>query len=170
MKENIYKKYNDDDLNFLNVLCDDYRKFISNNKIEREVAKIKGVNKVTVNFMTTKMTIDADDDRIDEIEKEAEKIVNQIKEGISEKIYNNSIHRGHYELQNKNPRRLYFLHDSHLACTGRTSCGCHCPVNCSRNTRMRPFARRPIAPSPTGIPSRQSFGCSASIARPVTLL
>ena len=29
-------------------------------KIEREIAKIKGVNKVTVNFMTTKMTIDAE--------------------------------------------------------------------------------------------------------------
>ena len=48
-------------------------------KMEREIAKIKGVNKVTVNFMTTKMIIDADDERIDEIEKEAEKIVKKLE-------------------------------------------------------------------------------------------
>lgn len=48
-------------------------------KIEREIAKIKGVNKVTVNFMTTKMTIDADDERIEEIEKEAEKLVKKFE-------------------------------------------------------------------------------------------
>lgn len=51
-------------------------------KIEREVAKIKGVNKVIVNFMTTKMTLDADDDRIDEIEKEAEKIVKKLESQV----------------------------------------------------------------------------------------
>lgn len=37
MKENIWKKYNDEDINLLNEVCDDYRKFISDNKIEREV-------------------------------------------------------------------------------------------------------------------------------------
>lgn len=37
MKENIWKKYNDEDINLLNNICDDYRKFISDNKIEREV-------------------------------------------------------------------------------------------------------------------------------------
>lgn len=37
MKENIWKKYNDNDINLLNDICDDYRKFISVNKIEREV-------------------------------------------------------------------------------------------------------------------------------------
>ena len=39
MKENVWKKYTDQDINQLNDLCDDYRKFISNNKIEREVTK-----------------------------------------------------------------------------------------------------------------------------------
>lgn len=39
MKTNVWKKYNDDDFNILNLICDDYRKFISNNKIEREVVK-----------------------------------------------------------------------------------------------------------------------------------
>lgn len=51
-------------------------------KIEREIAKIKGVNKVTVNFMTTKMTIDADDERIEEIEKEAEKLVKKFESEV----------------------------------------------------------------------------------------
>ena len=54
-------------------------------KIEREVAKIKGVNKVTVNFMTTKMTIDADDERIEEIEKEAQKIVKKFESEVTMK-------------------------------------------------------------------------------------
>ena len=39
MKDSVWKKYNDDDINMLNIICDDYRKFISNNKIEREVVK-----------------------------------------------------------------------------------------------------------------------------------
>ena len=39
MKENVWKKYTNEDLNRLNDLCDDYRKFLSDNKIEREVAK-----------------------------------------------------------------------------------------------------------------------------------
>lgn len=54
-------------------------------KMEREIAKIKGVNKVTVNFMTTKMIIDADDERIDEIEKEAEKIVKKLESEVTMK-------------------------------------------------------------------------------------
>ena len=54
-------------------------------KMEREIAKIKGVNKVTVNFMTTKMTIDAADERIDEIEKEAEKIVKKLESEVTMK-------------------------------------------------------------------------------------
>lgn len=35
--ENVWKKYNDEDINKLNEVCDDYRKFISVSKIEREV-------------------------------------------------------------------------------------------------------------------------------------
>ena len=37
MKENVWKKYSDEDINELNEVCDDYRKFITNSKIEREV-------------------------------------------------------------------------------------------------------------------------------------
>jgi len=39
MKDNIWKKYNDSDINKLNVLCDKYKEFISSSKTEREVVK-----------------------------------------------------------------------------------------------------------------------------------
>ena len=39
MKDNIWKKYSEEDINHLNELCDDYRKFISTSKIEREVVR-----------------------------------------------------------------------------------------------------------------------------------
>ena len=35
--ENVWKKYEDEDINKLNEICDDYRKFLSVSKIEREV-------------------------------------------------------------------------------------------------------------------------------------
>ena len=37
--ENVWKKYSDEDINKLNEICDDYRKFLSVSKIEREVVK-----------------------------------------------------------------------------------------------------------------------------------
>ena len=37
--ENVWKKYTDEDVNLLNEICDDYRKFLSVSKIEREVVK-----------------------------------------------------------------------------------------------------------------------------------
>ncbi len=37
MKENIWKKYNNEDIKKLNFLCDNYKKFLSKSKIEREV-------------------------------------------------------------------------------------------------------------------------------------
>ena len=37
MEKNAWNSYNDYDINLLNEICDDYRKFISNSKIEREV-------------------------------------------------------------------------------------------------------------------------------------
>ncbi len=39
MKDNIWKKYQDEDIEQLNVICDEYRNFISQSKIEREVVK-----------------------------------------------------------------------------------------------------------------------------------
>ena len=39
MKDNIWKKYKDYDIEKLNEICDEYRGFISKSKIEREVVK-----------------------------------------------------------------------------------------------------------------------------------
>lgn len=40
-------------------------------KMEEAINKIPGVNEASISFMTLKLTIDADDDRFDEIMKEA---------------------------------------------------------------------------------------------------
>ena len=42
-------------------------------KIENAISKIEGVNAVSVNFLTQKMTLEADDDRFDEILQQAVK-------------------------------------------------------------------------------------------------
>ena len=42
-------------------------------KMEEAIKKIPGVNDATVSFMTQKLTIDADDERFDEILEEAQK-------------------------------------------------------------------------------------------------
>ena len=44
-------------------------------KIEKEVKALDGVTDVTVNAMTAKMVLEADDGKMDEIIKTAEKIV-----------------------------------------------------------------------------------------------
>lgn len=46
-------------------------------KIEREINGLDGVNEASINFMTTKMIIDGDEDKMPEIVKTAEKIVNK---------------------------------------------------------------------------------------------
>ena len=48
-------------------------------KMERGIKKIPGVNDATVSFITQKLTIDADDDRFDEILKEAVKVCRKIE-------------------------------------------------------------------------------------------
>ena len=48
-------------------------------KMEYGIAKIDGVNKVSVNFMMQKKTLDADDARFDEILKEAVEICKGIE-------------------------------------------------------------------------------------------
>ena len=40
-------------------------------KVEDAISKLEGVNKATVNFLTQKFVLDADDARFDEIVKEA---------------------------------------------------------------------------------------------------
>lgn len=42
-------------------------------KMEEAIKKIPGVNDATVSFMTQKMTIDADDEKFDDIMQEAAK-------------------------------------------------------------------------------------------------
>lgn len=48
-------------------------------KVEDAIKKIDGVNDVKVNFMTQKMILDADDNRFDEILKEALKVAKKIE-------------------------------------------------------------------------------------------
>lgn len=51
-------------------------------KMERDIQKLPGVTKATVSLMTTKMTIEADDDKIDEICKKAAEIVNKYEPDV----------------------------------------------------------------------------------------
>lgn len=48
-------------------------------KMETAINKIDGVNKATVSFMTQKLTIDADDERFDEILKEAASAISKVE-------------------------------------------------------------------------------------------
>lgn len=47
-------------------------------KIERAVAKLDGIQTVTVNFMTTKMSIEAEESKMDSILEEAKAIIKKI--------------------------------------------------------------------------------------------
>lgn len=48
-------------------------------KMERSVQKIDGVISVNVSFMTQRMTIDADDNRFDEIMNEVVKVCRKVE-------------------------------------------------------------------------------------------
>lgn len=48
-------------------------------KMERAIAKIDGVNSVSISFMGQRMSIDADDARFDEILREAAKVCKKIE-------------------------------------------------------------------------------------------
>ena len=48
-------------------------------KMERAVQKIDGVNSASVSFMTQRMTIDADDNRFDEIMDEVVKVCRKVE-------------------------------------------------------------------------------------------
>lgn len=48
-------------------------------KIEAEVAKLDGVNSARVNAMTLKFTLDADDDKFDDVVAQSVKIFNRIE-------------------------------------------------------------------------------------------
>ena len=48
-------------------------------KMEQAIAKIEGVTYANVNFMTQKLTIEADESKMDDIVKEAAKICKKIE-------------------------------------------------------------------------------------------
>lgn len=48
-------------------------------KIEKAISELDGVKEATVNFMTTKLIIDGEDEKMPKIIKEAEKIVKKIE-------------------------------------------------------------------------------------------
>lgn len=48
-------------------------------KMEKGISKLDGVTKVTVNFMTTKMVIEGDDEKMPQILEEAEKIIKKLE-------------------------------------------------------------------------------------------
>lgn len=50
-------------------------------KMENKIAKIDGVYDVTINFMTTKMIIEGDENRMPEIINESEKIIRKLEPG-----------------------------------------------------------------------------------------
>lgn len=51
-------------------------------KIEREVKKIDGVTNATVSFMTTRMTIEAENDVMDEVCQKAVAIVGKLESDV----------------------------------------------------------------------------------------
>ena len=48
-------------------------------KMEAAINKLPGVEKATISFMTQKLVLDADDDRFDEILKEAAKEIKKVE-------------------------------------------------------------------------------------------
>jgi len=48
-------------------------------KMEDAIKKIDGVTSATVNFMTQKLTLEAEDSRFDEIAKEAAKVCRKVE-------------------------------------------------------------------------------------------
>jgi cation transport ATPase len=51
-------------------------------KMEKAICRLDGVTKATVNFLTTKMVIEAEDEKIDAILAEAEKIIRKIEPDV----------------------------------------------------------------------------------------
>lgn len=49
-------------------------------KMEEQIGKLPGVNSASISFMAQKLTLDADEDKLDEILKQAEKIIKSIDE------------------------------------------------------------------------------------------
>lgn len=52
-------------------------------KIEEKIQKLDGLKSVVVNFMTAKMTLEAEDDKFDTVFTEAKKIVNEFEPDVN---------------------------------------------------------------------------------------
>ncbi|MBR0510877.1 MAG: cation transporter [Clostridia bacterium] len=52
-------------------------------KMEQAIAKLDGVNKVTVSFMAQKLVLDADDARFDDILQQAVRCIKKVDDGCS---------------------------------------------------------------------------------------
>ncbi|GAB6159692.1 cation transporter [Howardella ureilytica] len=52
-------------------------------KMEEAINKIEGVNSATINFFAEKLTIDADDDKFEDIIVQAEKACNKVDRGVT---------------------------------------------------------------------------------------
>lgn len=48
-------------------------------KMQDAISKLEGVNSVSISFMTQKMTLDADDDRFEQILDEAQKAISKFE-------------------------------------------------------------------------------------------
>jgi copper chaperone CopZ len=48
-------------------------------KIEEQIRKLEGVNSASVNFLTQKLTLDAEDARLESVLDEAERIIKKIE-------------------------------------------------------------------------------------------
>lgn len=55
-------------------------------KMQEEISKLDGVNSVNVNFMFQKLTLDADDEKFDDILKKANDICKSIESNVSIEI------------------------------------------------------------------------------------
>lgn len=52
-------------------------------KMERGIGEIDGVNEASVNFMSQKMIIDADESNFDKIMKQVKKIIKKVEPGCA---------------------------------------------------------------------------------------
>lgn len=48
-------------------------------KMERKINKLDGVNDAKVNFLFAKLTLDAEDDKFDDVVEQADKIIKKIE-------------------------------------------------------------------------------------------
>ncbi len=52
-------------------------------KMERAAAKVSGVNEVKINFMSQKLTLDAEDERFEEVLNEVEKAMKKVEKDVA---------------------------------------------------------------------------------------